>query len=46
MAAGSIAGTVAGGPLLGVVSETLLVPLLVALLLWSSINVWRQRRPG
>jgi uncharacterized membrane protein YfcA len=46
MAAGSIAGTFAGGLLLGVVSETLLVPLLVALLLWSSINVWRQRRPG
>jgi len=43
MAAGSIAGTLIGGLLLGVVPETVLIPLLVALLLASSIKVWRHR---
>lgn len=42
MAAGSVTGSVAGGLLLGVVPEMVLVPLLVALLLFSSIKVWRH----
>lgn len=43
MAAGSIAGTVAGGLLLGVVPATVLTPLLVTLLLASSVKVWRHQ---
>src|SRR5215210_1542046 len=42
MAAGSIIGTLIGGALVGVVSTAVLVPLLVALLLVSSIKVWRH----
>ncbi|ORA40702.1 permease [Mycobacterium branderi] len=42
MAAGSIAGTMLGGLLLGVVSSTVLIPLLAALLVLSSIKVWRH----
>lgn len=42
MAAGSVAGTLIGGALLGVVPELILVPLLVLLLLLSSIKVWRH----
>ena len=43
MTAGSIAGTSIGGLLLGVVPETVLIPLLVVLLVASSIKVWRHR---
>lgn len=43
MAAGSIAGTVVGGLLLGVVSDVVLIPALVVLLLLSAIKVWRHR---
>lgn len=42
MAAGSVTGAVLGGLLLGVVPETVLVPLLAALLLYSAIKVWRH----
>ena len=40
MAAGSIAGTIVGGLLLGVVASAILVPFLAALLLLSSWKVW------
>jgi uncharacterized protein len=43
MTAGSIIGTIIAGRLLGVVPETVLIPLLVALLIASSIKVWRHR---
>jgi uncharacterized membrane protein YfcA len=43
MAAGSVAGTVLGGLLLGVVPEAVLVPTLCALLLLSSVKVWSHR---
>jgi uncharacterized protein len=42
MAAGSIIGTILGGLLLGAVPEAVLIPLLVALLLVSSVKVWRH----
>ncbi len=41
MAAGSVAGAALGAVLVGVVSESLLVPTLCALLLASSVKVWR-----
>jgi len=43
MALGSVTGSVAGGLALGAVAETLLVPLLVGLLLFSAAEVWRHR---
>ncbi|WP_116948503.1 sulfite exporter TauE/SafE family protein [Jiangella endophytica] len=43
MTAGSIAGTVIGGLLLGVVSDLVLIPALVTLLLLSAIKIWRHR---
>ncbi|MEU4711053.1 sulfite exporter TauE/SafE family protein [Nocardia salmonicida] len=43
MAAGSIAGTVVGGLLLGVVPSAALIPLLTALLLVSAVKVWRHQ---
>jgi uncharacterized membrane protein YfcA len=42
MAAGSVIGTLLGGLLLGVVPEAVIIPLLVSLLLASSVKVWRQ----
>lgn len=42
MILGSIAGTVLGGLLLGVVPSLVLIPLLVLLLLLSSIKVWNH----
>lgn len=42
MAGGSIVGTVLGALLLGAVSEAVLVPLIVALLLFSAYKVWRH----
>jgi uncharacterized protein len=42
MSAGSIAGTVVGGLLLGVIPTAVLIPLLVVLLLFSAIKVWRH----
>ncbi|KZK74626.1 MAG: permease [Pelodictyon luteolum] len=43
IAAGSIAGTWIGGRLLGVVSETVLIPMLVLLLLLSALKVWKHQ---
>ncbi|MGR7026180.1 sulfite exporter TauE/SafE family protein [Geodermatophilus sp. URMC 62] len=43
MTAGSIAGTVLGGLLLGVVAEAVLIPLLGLLLVLSAIKVWSHR---
>ncbi len=43
MTAGSIAGTVLGGFLLGVVSDAVLIPLLGLLLVLSAIKVWSHR---
>ena len=42
MAAGSIVGTLVGGLLLGIVSNAVLLPLLAALLMISSVKVWRH----
>ncbi|MHA7306786.1 sulfite exporter TauE/SafE family protein [Arthrobacter sp. TMN-49] len=42
MTLGSIAGTILGGLLLGVVPTLVLIPLLVLLLLLSSIKVWNH----
>lgn len=42
MAAGSIAGTVVGGLLLGLVPSLALIPVLAALLLVSAVKVWRH----
>ena len=42
MAAGSVAGAIVGGLLLGAVPEAVLVPLLTALLLYSAVKVWRH----
>lgn len=43
MAAGSILGSLLGAHLLGIVSNALLLPILAAILLASSIKVWRHR---
>jgi len=43
MAAGSLGGTWIGGRLLGVVSETVLIPMLVLLLLLSAFKVWKHQ---
>lgn len=43
MTAGSIAGTIVGGLLLGVIPDAILIPLLVLLLLLSSIKVWNHK---
>ncbi|TCD48295.1 sulfite exporter TauE/SafE family protein [Chlorobium sp. N1] len=43
MAAGSLGGTWIGGRLLGVVSETILIPMLVLLLLLSAFKVWKHQ---
>ena len=43
MAAGSLLGAALGGQLLGLISEALLLPLLAAILLISSVKVWRHR---
>lgn len=42
MTAGSITGTIIGGLLLGAVPTAVLIPALVALLLLSSVKVWRH----
>ena len=50
MAAGSIVGTFIGGRLLGIVPAGVLLPLLAAILLVSSVKVWRhsagKKRPA
>lgn len=46
LALGSVTGTIAGGLLLGVVPAEVLVPGLAALLLLSSIKVWRHATTG
>lgn len=43
MAAGSVLGTVLGGALLGIVPSLVLIPLLAALLVLSSIKVWQHQ---
>ena len=43
MAAGSLFGTWIGGMLLGIVSESVLIPLLVLLLVLSAIKVWKHK---
>jgi len=43
MAAGSIAGSFIGGRLLGLVPESVLLPLLAVILLLSALKVWRHR---
>lgn len=43
MAAGSIAGTLVGGQLLGLISGKILLPLLAAILTLSAIKLWRHR---
>jgi uncharacterized protein len=42
MAAGSIVGSFVGGQLLGLIPTTVLVPLLAAILIISSVKVWRH----
>ncbi len=42
MAAGSVVGSVTGGLLLGSVPEAVLVPLVIGLLIASSVKVWRH----
>ena len=42
MAAGSVTGTVIGGLLLGVIPSLVLIPLLAALLVASSVKVWQH----
>jgi uncharacterized protein len=42
MSAGSIARTIVGGLLLGAVPSVVLIPLLVLLLLFSAVKVWRH----
>lgn len=42
MTAGSVIGTIAGGLLLGVIPTLILIPLLVILLLLSSVKVWKH----
>jgi len=42
MAAGSLAGSFLGGRLLGLVPDTVLLPLLSLLLLLSSVKIWRH----
>lgn len=43
MAAGSLIGAWIGGHLLGIVPSTVLLPLLAAILLVSSVKVWRHK---
>jgi uncharacterized protein len=42
MAGGSIVGSLLGALMLGVVSEVVLVPVIVAVLLFSAFKVWRR----
>jgi uncharacterized membrane protein YfcA len=42
MAVGSVVGVAVGGQLLGIVPEAILLPVLVAILLVSSVKVWRH----
>ena len=42
MAVGSVIGVGVGGQLLGIVPEAVLLPVLVAILLVSSVKVWRH----
>ena len=43
IAAGSLFGTWIGGMLLGIVSESVLIPMLVLLLVLSAIKVWKHK---
>lgn len=43
MAAGSVAGAVIGGLFLGLAPDSVLLPLLAAVLLVSSVKMWRHR---
>jgi uncharacterized protein len=43
MAAGSILGTFLGARLLGIVPNSILLPLLALILVFSAIKVWQHR---
>lgn len=43
MAIGSLIGTWIGGQLLGIISEQILLPILAAMLLLSSVKVWKHK---
>jgi len=43
MAAGSIVGSFIGGRLLGLVSNTILLPLLAVILVLSAVKVWKHK---
>ena len=43
MTTGSIIGTFIGGLLLGIVANAILLPFLAALLVISSVNIWRHK---
>jgi uncharacterized protein len=43
MAAGSIVGSFVGGRLLGLVSNTILLPLLAVILVLSAVKVWKHK---
>jgi uncharacterized membrane protein YfcA len=42
MAAGSIGGAFVGGQLVGIISSDVLLPVLAAILVISSIKVWQH----
>src|SRR5206468_3554933 len=42
MAAGSIVGTFIGGQLLGLIPNSVLLPMLADILLYLTLNVWRR----
>jgi uncharacterized membrane protein YfcA len=42
MAAGSICGTFAGGQLLGLIPNNILLPALALILVLSALKVWRH----
>jgi len=43
MAAGSIVGSFVGGRLLGLVPNTVLLPLLAVILVLSAVKVWKHK---
>jgi uncharacterized membrane protein YfcA len=42
MGAGSVAGTVVGGALLGIIPSVVLIPVLALLLVVSAVKVWQH----
>ena len=45
MAAGSIAGTIIGGLLVGVIPGAVIIPALGVILMGSAVQVWRHQTP-